>query len=97
VPPRLTAPIAEATRPHGQHADSRLTHARREGTEGTDDAPPLAQATVSTERAQAFTPFSIEIGADWGSLQAAMGGLLAEAKDELESPAAAARTSPPAS
>jgi HK97 family phage major capsid protein len=55
-----------------------------EATAATDAAPTLAQPTISTEKARAFIPFSIEIGQDWGSLQAEMGGLLADSKDELE-------------
>jgi HK97 family phage major capsid protein len=55
-----------------------------EATETTDNAPTLAQPTISTEKAQAFIPFSIEIGMDWGSLQADMGRLLQEGKDDLE-------------
>lgn len=55
-----------------------------EATETTDNAPTLAQPTISTEKAQAFVPFSIEIGMDWTRLEEALGGLLQEAKDELE-------------
>ncbi len=55
-----------------------------EATETTDNAPTLVQPTISTEKAQAFIPFSIEVGMDWPSLEAEMGRLLAEAKDDLE-------------
>jgi HK97 family phage major capsid protein len=55
-----------------------------EATAATDAAPTLAQPTISTEKARAFVPFSIEIGMDWGSFATEMGGLLADAKDELE-------------
>jgi HK97 family phage major capsid protein len=55
-----------------------------EATETTDNSPTLAQPTVSTEKAQAFVPFSIEVGQDWTGLQAQMAGLLADAKDTLE-------------
>ena len=55
-----------------------------ENTEAGDNAPTLAQPTVSTEKAQAFVPFSIEIGMDWGGLQTEMARLLQDAKDELE-------------
>jgi HK97 family phage major capsid protein len=55
-----------------------------EATEASDNAPTLAQPTVSTEKAQAFVPFSIEIGMDWAGLQAEMARLLQDAKDELE-------------
>ena len=55
-----------------------------EATEATDNSPTLAQPTISTEKAQAFIPFSIEIGMDWNGFQAEMSRLLAEAKDDLE-------------
>lgn len=55
-----------------------------EATEASDNAPTLAQPTVSTEKAQAFIPFSIEIGMDWNGLQTEMARLLQDAKDELE-------------
>ena len=55
-----------------------------EATETTDNAPTLVQPTVSTEKAQAFVPFSIEIGQDWPSLQSQMAELLQDAKDTLE-------------
>lgn len=55
-----------------------------EATETTDNSPTLANPAISTEKAQAFIPFSIEIGMDWGSLQAEMSGLLQDAKDDLE-------------
>jgi HK97 family phage major capsid protein len=56
-----------------------------EATETTDNSPTLTQPTVSTEKAQAFIPFSIEIGQDWSSLQQQMAVLLQDAKDTLES------------
>jgi len=55
-----------------------------EATAATDASPTLAQPTISTEKARAFVPFSIEIGQDYGSLQSELGGLLSDAKDELE-------------
>jgi len=56
-----------------------------EATEASDNAPTLAQPSANVEKAQAFIPFSIEIGQDWGSLQAEMGMLLRDAKEDLES------------
>lgn len=50
----------------------------------TDNAPTLAQPTVSTERGQAFVPFSIEIGQDWASFASEMATMLGDAKDVLE-------------
>lgn len=55
-----------------------------EATETTDNSPTLTQPTVSTEKAQAFVPFSIEVGQDWTGLQGQMATLLADAKDTLE-------------
>jgi HK97 family phage major capsid protein len=55
-----------------------------EMTETTDNSPTLVQPTVSTEKAQAFIPFSIEIGMDWPGLQPQMSALLQDAKDTLE-------------
>lgn len=55
-----------------------------EGTEATDDAPTLAQPSIDAERAQAFIPFSMEIGQDWGQLQAEMAVLIQDGKDDLE-------------
>jgi HK97 family phage major capsid protein len=58
-----------------------------EATEASDNAPSVAQPTISTEKAQAFVPFSIEVGMDWNGLQAEMAGLLQDAKDDLEATA----------
>jgi HK97 family phage major capsid protein len=55
-----------------------------EGTEASDNSPTLAQPDVFVEKAQAFVPYSIEIGMDWNGLQAGMAKLIAEAKDVLE-------------
>lgn len=58
-----------------------------EATEASDNAPTLAQPVISTEKAQAFIPFSIEVGMDWQGMQAEMGRLLQDAKDDLEATA----------
>jgi HK97 family phage major capsid protein/HK97 family phage prohead protease len=55
-----------------------------EATETTDNAPTLTQPAISTEKAQAFIPFSIEIGMDWAGLRGEMSTLLQESKDDLE-------------
>jgi HK97 family phage major capsid protein len=55
-----------------------------EATETTDNSPTIAQPIISTEKAEAFIPFSIEIGMDWSGLQAEMGRLLQEGKDDTE-------------
>jgi HK97 family phage major capsid protein/HK97 family phage prohead protease len=55
-----------------------------EATEASDNAPVLAQPVCFPERAQAFIPFSREIGGDWGSLQTEMSTMFRDAKDTLE-------------
>jgi HK97 family phage major capsid protein len=55
-----------------------------EGTEASDNSPTLAQPDVFAEKAQAFVPYSIEIGMDWNGLQSGMAKLIADAKDVLE-------------
>jgi HK97 family phage major capsid protein len=55
-----------------------------EAAVASDNSPTLAQPVVSTEKAFAFVPFSIEIGQDWGSFAAEMAGLFSDAKDVLE-------------
>ena len=55
-----------------------------EATAATDNAPTLAQPTISTEKAQAFIPFSIEVGMDWPGLRDQMAALLSDAKETLE-------------
>jgi HK97 family phage major capsid protein len=56
----------------------------QEAAQASDNAPTLAQPTVSTERAQAFVPFSIEIEGDWSGLQGEVARMFQDAKDELE-------------
>jgi HK97 family phage major capsid protein len=55
-----------------------------EVTETSDNAPTLAQPTANLEKAQAFVPFSIEIGEDWAGFQSEMGMMFQDAKDTLE-------------
>lgn len=55
-----------------------------EAAETTDNSPTLAQPDISTERAQAFVPMSIEITMDWPSIRDELAALLADAKDTLE-------------
>jgi HK97 family phage major capsid protein len=55
-----------------------------EAAEAGDNAPTIAQPSISTERAQAFVPFSIEIGMDWASFQSEMALLFQDAKDTVE-------------
>ena len=56
-----------------------------EVTEAGDDAPTIDQPTANVEKAQAFVPFSIEIGEDWGSIQSELAMMFQDAKDTLES------------
>jgi HK97 family phage major capsid protein len=55
-----------------------------EATQASDNAPTLAQPDLVVDKAQAFVPFSIELGQDWSSLEADMAALLQDAKDDLE-------------
>lgn len=55
-----------------------------EATASGDNSPTLAQPTISTEKAQAFVPFSIELGMDWSSIESDLARDFADAKDELE-------------
>lgn len=55
-----------------------------EATQSSDNSPTLAQPDLIVDKAQAFVPFSIELGEDWGMLQEAMAQDLADAKDDLE-------------
>ncbi|MES2867638.1 MAG: phage major capsid protein [Actinomycetota bacterium] len=55
-----------------------------EGTEASDNTPTLAQPTCIPERCQAFIPFSMEVGGDWGRLQTEMAMLIQEGKDDTE-------------
>jgi HK97 family phage major capsid protein len=55
----------------------------QEANEVSDDAPTIAQPTVSIYTARGFIPFSIEIGEDYPSFASEMSQLLAEGYDEL--------------
>jgi HK97 family phage major capsid protein len=54
-----------------------------EAAAATDNAPTVAQPTVTTRRADGFIPFSIEIGMDWPGFAESMSGLLSEGYSEL--------------
>jgi HK97 family phage major capsid protein len=60
-----------------------------EGVEVSDDAPTLAQPTVTAWKAQAFVPFSVEIEGDWQGMAGDLSMMFADAKDNLESVAMA--------
>lgn len=57
---------------------------RAEAAATTDNSPTLAQPAFIVQRADAFVPFSIEVGQDWAGLQSEMGRLFQDAKDDLE-------------
>ncbi len=63
-----------------------------EGAEVSDDAPTLAQPTVPVHKAQAFVPFSVEIGGDWANIEADLRSMMSKAKDRLEATAFATGT-----
>jgi HK97 family phage major capsid protein len=54
-----------------------------EGSVVTDNAPTLAQPTVSVHMARGFIPFSIEVQSDYPSFASEMSTLLAAGYDEL--------------
>lgn len=55
-----------------------------EGSQAGDNAPTLAQPTVSMEKATAFVPASIEVSQDWRSIAEDLADMFAEAKEDLE-------------
>jgi HK97 family phage major capsid protein len=57
---------------------------RSESAQTSDAAPTLAQPTATPSRVDAFIPYSIEVGQDWGSLQSEMARLIQRAKDNEE-------------
>lgn len=79
-----TVSTVTATEWRGVSSAGVEAHFRKEGAESEDDAPTLAQPTIKPERADAFIPYSIEAGMDWGGQEAELIRLFAEAKAELE-------------
>jgi HK97 family phage major capsid protein len=57
---------------------------RAEAATMTDNAPTLSAPQIQPERADAFVPFSWELGQDWGSLETEMASAFQDAKDQLE-------------
>jgi HK97 family phage major capsid protein len=55
-----------------------------EAAAASDNAPSLAQPTVTPTRVQGFVPFSIEADQDWAQLRSEMTRLLTDAKDVEE-------------
>ncbi len=58
-----------------------------EASEAGDDAPTLAQPSITPAKADAFVPASIEISQDWASIAQDLGAMFAEAKADLEATA----------
>jgi HK97 family phage major capsid protein len=55
-----------------------------EATAATDNTPTMAAPTATVTKAHAFVPFSIEVDQDWSALEAEMGKLFQDAKDDDE-------------
>lgn len=55
-----------------------------EAAEVSDDAPTLAQPSITTRKAQGFVPFSIEIGQDWPGMEAEIRAMFQKSKDVAE-------------
>jgi HK97 family phage major capsid protein len=55
-----------------------------EAAEVSDDSPTLAQPTATLRMARAFVRFSMEVADDWSGMQADLGRLLSDAKNNLE-------------
>jgi HK97 family phage major capsid protein len=55
--------------------------------EVSDDAPTLVQPEATVTKAQAFIPFSIEVGMDWSGFESEMARLIQDAKDVEEATA----------
>ena len=53
----------------------------------TDNTPTMAAPTATVTKAHAFVPFSVEVQEDWGALEAEMGRLFQDAKDDEEATA----------
>jgi HK97 family phage major capsid protein/HK97 family phage prohead protease len=58
-----------------------------EAAEAGDNAPTIAQPTVTPSRVQGFVPFSFEIDQDWSQMRGELATMFAEAKDTEEATA----------
>lgn len=58
-----------------------------EGAEAGDNAPTLAQPSITAHKAHAFVPFSIEVGMDWAAIEADLREGFADARDRHEATA----------
>ena len=99
VDPTLTIDGAGSVDPIRQLADVRTisgqqykaatsgtvsAHFVAEGTEVSDDTPPISPLTITPQRAQAWVTYSIEAGQDWGGARAELTKLLQDGKSNLE-------------
>lgn len=55
-----------------------------EATQVSDDSATLAAPEIVAAKAQAFVPFSIEVGEDWEAMESDVRIMFANAKDDLE-------------
>lgn len=55
-----------------------------EAVEAGDNAPTLAQPSITAHKATAFVPFSIEIGGDWANMESDIRAMITQSKDDLE-------------
>jgi HK97 family phage major capsid protein len=55
-----------------------------EATEAKDASPELSQPVIVPQKAQAFVPYSLEVGEDWTTITAELGKLLRDSKNVLE-------------
>lgn len=55
-----------------------------EAAEVGDNAPTLAQPSITVYKGSAFVPFSIEIGQDWANMESDIRNMITRAKDDLE-------------
>lgn len=79
-----TVQISGANTWEGVTAGSVTATRVAEATEATDNSPTLVQPTATVTKAHCFIPYSIEVGEDWGALEAEMGRLIQNGKDEEE-------------
>lgn len=79
-----TVTVVNATTWKGVSSEGVEASFDAEAEEVSDDSPELAQPEIPVEKAQAFVPFSIELGADWPALAQELGILFADAKENLE-------------
>jgi HK97 family phage major capsid protein len=69
------------------HLDRGVRLVRLRGPGISDDSPTLAQPTIKVERADAFIPYSFELGMDYPGFQQEIGKLFSDARDQLEASA----------